>query len=40
MFIIEVKTTVAEIVTADVMASKNNLTNPTEGSNARLHLYK
>lgn len=31
MFIIEVKVNVAEIVTADIMASKNNMTNQTEG---------
>ena len=31
MFIIEVKVNVAEIVTADIMASKNNMTNQAEG---------
>lgn len=40
VFITEVKTNIAEIVTADIMASKNNLTNQREGSNARLHFYK
>ena len=30
MFNIEVKVNVAEIVTADIMASKNNMTNQTE----------